>query len=64
MQRFDRGLDVVCVNKDGSMQRYWRDDAHSKGWAAAEKFGSGVNSPPVMIRSRYGETDETVRRKL
>jgi C1A family cysteine protease len=60
VQRFDRGLDVVCVNNDGSMQRYWRDDAHNKGWAGAEKFASGVNSPPVMIRSQYGETDETV----
>jgi hypothetical protein len=60
VQRFDRGLDVICVNNDGSMQRYWRDDAHNLGWAAAEKFGSGVNSPPVMIRSQFGETDETV----
>jgi hypothetical protein len=42
------------------MQRYWRDDAHDKGWAAAEKFGSGVNSAPVMIRSQYGEPNETV----
>ena len=60
VQRFDRGLDVICVNNDGTMQRYWRDDAHSKPWAAAEKFGSGVNSPPVMIRSQYGETNETL----
>jgi C1A family cysteine protease len=58
VQRFDRGLDVVCVNNDGSMQRYWRDDANHKGWAAAEKFGSGVNSPPVMIRSQFGASNE------
>jgi len=59
VQRFDRGLDVVCVDNDGAMQRYWRDDAHDKPWAAAEKFGAGVNSPPVMIRSQYGENNET-----
>jgi C1A family cysteine protease len=59
IQRFDRGLDVVAVNNDGTMQRYWRDDAHDKPWAAAEKFGSGVKSPPVMIRSQYGAGNET-----
>lgn len=60
MQRFDGGLDVICVNNDGTMQRYWRDDAHHKGWAAAEKFGSGVDSAPVMLRSQYGESNETI----
>lgn len=59
VQRFDRGLDVVCVNKDGKLQRYWRDDPHTMNWAACETFGSNVNSAPVMIRSQFGATDET-----
>ena len=60
IQRFDNGLDVVVVNNNGTMQRYWRDDAHDKGWAPAETFGSGVKSPPVMIQGQFGETNETV----
>ena len=58
------GLDVVVVNERGKMQRYWRDDAHHKGWAAAESFGDRVKSPPVMIQGQFGETDETVVRRL
>ncbi len=60
VQHFDNGLDVVVVNERGKMQRYWRDDAHHKGWAAAETFGHGVKSPPVMIQGQFGETDETM----
>jgi hypothetical protein len=42
------------------MQRWWRDDPNSKPWAACETFGSNVDSPPVMIRSQYGASEETV----
>jgi hypothetical protein len=57
VQRFDRGLDVVCVNNDGVMQRYWRDPG-TMAWAACETFGSNVKSAPVMIRSQFGMTTE------
>ena len=58
IQRWDHGLDLIAVNKDGSMQRWWRDDPHTMTWAACEKFGNNVSSSPVMIRSGYGESDE------
>jgi C1A family cysteine protease len=57
IQRFDRGLDFICVNNDGTMQRYYR--VLNGGWSAQEKFGSNVHSYPVMIRSEFGETNET-----
>ena len=59
VQRFDRGLDVICTTPNGAMQRYWRPDANS-AWQACETFGSQVKSPPVMIEGQYGATDETV----
>jgi hypothetical protein len=58
IQRFDRGLDYVCVNNDGTMQRYHR--AAAGNWSAGEKFGSNVHSTPVMIRSEFGATNEAV----
>jgi hypothetical protein len=59
VQRFDRGLDVICVTPGGTMQRYFRPAAGSP-WQACETFGSDVQSPPVMIEGMYGATDETV----
>ncbi len=58
VQRFDRGLDVICTNRNGTMQRYLRDDAHGKPWQACETFGSGITSAPVMIEGQFGATDE------
>jgi len=57
VQRFDRGLDYVCVNNDGTMQRYCRLISNGN-WVAEEKFGSNVHSAPVMIRSEFGAPDE------
>jgi Papain family cysteine protease len=61
VQRRDHGLDVVCVNTDGTMQRYWRDDAHGMVWNAGEKFASNINSSPVMIEGDFNAIDETVQ---
>jgi hypothetical protein len=58
--RLPAGVDVVCVNDDHSMQRWWRDDPNTQAWVACETFGSDVKSPPVMIRSQFGASDETV----
>ncbi|MEO8820794.1 MAG: C1 family peptidase [Ginsengibacter sp.] len=57
IQRLDRGLDYVCVNTDGTMQRYCRQ-VSTGAWVAEEKFGANVHSAPVMIRSEFGATDE------
>ena len=54
------GLDFVCVTNTNSMQRWWRDDPNTMTWVACETFGSGVQSSPVMIRSQFGSSDETV----
>jgi hypothetical protein len=54
------GLDLVCVVTGNKMQRWWRDDPNNKGWVACETFGANVATPPVMIRSQYGATEETV----
>lgn len=54
------GLDLVCVTHHHTMQRWWRDDPNSQPWVACETFGSKVSSPPVMIRSQFGASDETV----
>jgi hypothetical protein len=54
------GLDYVCVTDGKVMQRWFRDDINSKPWAACETFGSNVESPPVMIRSEFGASSETV----
>jgi hypothetical protein len=54
------GLDLVCVTKHHTMQRWWRDDPNNSWWVACETFGSNVKTPPVMIRSQFGATDETV----
>ena len=59
VQRFDKGLDFVCVNTDGTMQRWYRPNG-SNTWQAEEKFGSNVQSAPAMIEGQYGATDETV----
>ena len=42
------------------MQRWWRDDPNTMKWAACETFGENVKSPPVMIRSQFGATNETI----
>ena len=54
------GLDYVCVTDKKTMQRWWRDDVNAKPWTACETFGANVDSPPVMIRSQFGASDETV----
>lgn len=54
------GLDLICVNNDQIMQRWWRDDVNAKGWAACETFGANIDSPPVMIRSQFGAGNETL----
>jgi hypothetical protein len=54
------GLDLVCVTQKNTMQRWWRDDPNNKSWVACETFGANVSSPPVMIRSQYGASEETV----
>ena len=57
VQRFDRGLDYVYVNENGSMQRCYKGFGQTQ-WVAEEKFGSGVKSSPVMIRSQFGTVNE------
>ena len=42
------------------MQRWWRDDPNTMNWAPCETFGANVKSPPVMIRSQFGASEETV----
>jgi C1A family cysteine protease len=54
------GLDFVCVTKDKTLQRWWRDDPNKAGWVACETFANNVDSAPVMIRSQFGASDETV----
>jgi hypothetical protein len=54
------GLDYVCVTGGKVMQRWFRDDINNKPWAACETFGANVESPPVMIRSEFGASSETV----
>ncbi|KAI9842197.1 MAG: hypothetical protein M1837_007410 [Sclerophora amabilis] len=53
---------VVGVLPSGKLQLFWRDnDAQfpPNTWHASEVFGSGIGStPPVMIQSRWGTTDE------
>ncbi len=58
--RLPAGLDLVCVTNENTLQRWWRDDPNTAGWVACETFASDVDSPPVMIRSAFGSTDETV----
>jgi hypothetical protein len=53
------GLDLVCVTKDKTLQRWWRDDPKTQDWVACETFGTGIDSPPVMIRSNFVTTNET-----
>ena len=53
------GLDVVCVTKDKTLQRWWRDDPNTQEWVACETFGTDIDSPPVMIRSYFVTTNET-----
>jgi hypothetical protein len=59
IERFDRGLDYIAVNLDGTMQRYTKPYGINT-WTACEKFGSKVNTPPVMIRSQFGASNESV----
>ncbi len=54
------GLDLVCVTDTNVMQRWWRDDPNTMNWAPCETFGANVKSPPVMIRSQFGATNETI----
>jgi hypothetical protein len=54
------GLDFVCVTNDNTLQRWWRDDPNTTKWEACETFGQNINSPPVMIRSHFVASDETV----
>jgi C1A family cysteine protease len=60
IQRFDNGLDVIAVTSAGTMQRYWRNDPVTQTWQACETFGSGIQSPPVMVEGMYNATNETV----
>ena len=53
-----RNLELVAVNDSGQMQRFWRDDDHGFVWNAAETFGSGIGSTPVMIQGQFGAVDE------
>jgi hypothetical protein len=54
------GLDLVCVTQEKKMQRWWRDDPNTMNWAPCETFGDDVDTPPVMIRSQFGATNETI----
>lgn len=54
------GLDFVCVTEHNTMQRWWRDDPNTMHWTPCETFGSGIDSAPVMIRSQFGATNETI----
>ena len=58
VQRWDRGLDYVHANTDGTMQRCTRPP-NSTSWTACEKFGANVKSAPVMIRSQFGAATES-----
>jgi Papain family cysteine protease len=59
VQRIDRGLDVVAVTNGGQMQRFSRNDSQGVGpWTAAETFGVGIRTPPVMIEGQYSAADE------
>jgi hypothetical protein len=54
------GLDLVCVTEHNTMQRWWRNDPSTMNWAPCETFGENIDSPPVMIRSQFGATNETI----
>jgi hypothetical protein len=53
-------LYVVSVMDTGRMRMYWRnDDLSNLPWLAGEDFGANVgNTPPVMIQSNYGTSNE------
>jgi len=51
-------LECVALRKDTTLQHFWRD-ATTSTWNADGVFGSGCDSPPVMIQGQYGMTDET-----
>jgi hypothetical protein len=57
-------LEFVAVHHNGSMQHFWRDEAHGFAWREGAVFGTGISSPPVMIEGQYGMHDESGRGNL
>jgi hypothetical protein len=51
-------LECVAVHGNGTMQHYWRDEAHGFAWNEGAVFGTGITSAPVMIEGQYGMHDE------
>jgi hypothetical protein len=53
-------LYVVAVMDTGAMRMYWRnDDDPAVPWLEGETFGASIgNTPPIMIQSNYGTSDE------
>jgi hypothetical protein len=48
-------LELVAVLNGGQMEHWWRDGST---WKGDQKFGAGINTPPVMIQGQYGMADE------
>jgi C1A family cysteine protease len=52
-------FELVAVNgTTHQMQHFWRDNDHGNVWHVGASFGSKVDSPPVMIQSQFGATNE------
>lgn len=49
---------VAVCGATRQMQHFWRDNDHGMVWNAGVCFGRNINSPPVMIQSQFGATDE------
>jgi C1A family cysteine protease len=49
---------VAVVNATQQMQHFWRDNDNGNVWHAGPCFGNKIQSPPVMIQSQFGATDE------
>ena len=52
-------LELVAVcGATHQMQHFWRDNDHGNVWNPGVCFGSNIYSPPAMIQSQFGATDE------
>ncbi|MFI8235591.1 C1 family peptidase [Streptomyces sp. NPDC085900] len=51
-------FELVCTLGTGQMQHWWRDNDHGGTWNPGPLFGSGIDSPPVMIQGQYGMATE------
>ncbi|MDH6126503.1 hypothetical protein P3T39_003460 [Kitasatospora sp. GP82] len=53
-----RNFELVCVLNNGQMQHWWRDNDGGMVWNPGPVFGSGIDTPPVMIQGQYGMSTE------